>query len=107
MAVKKLEKEEWENYFNNFSRKFIKDKKTEYAEIRVLSIESGDQPETQWIPLLGISYDDKDDLLEIAVDKLDHLIYHPDEIFVDENGDIITSLQITKKDGEKQIIELR
>ena len=40
------------------------------AEIEVASLDLGDQIEAEWLPLLGITYDDKDDVLEIALEEL-------------------------------------
>lgn len=108
MAVKKIEKEDWRVYFDNFSKMFLKDEQVEYAEIRVLSDKIGVQPETQWTLLKGISYDPKDDVLDISVDKLNRLISHPMEIFVDQDDDgWLTSLEVIEKDGTRDIIEIR
>ncbi|MDX1638115.1 MAG: DUF5335 family protein [Balneolaceae bacterium] len=108
MAVKKIDKTEWLTYFDNFSKNFLKDTQPEYAEIRVLSGEMGVQPETGWTLLKGISYDPKDDVLDISVDKLTRLIFHPAEINVeqDQNG-WVTSIEVTETDGTKDIIEIR
>lgn len=108
MAIKKLEKTEWRNYFNSFSKKFLKDKQPEYAEIRVLSDTLGMQPETQWMLLKGITYDDKSDLLDIQLDKLNRLIHHPEKIYVDEADEgWLLSFEVVQPDGIKSIIELR
>ncbi|MDZ7691087.1 MAG: DUF5335 family protein [Balneolaceae bacterium] len=108
MAVKKIDKPEWMIYFNSFSSKFLKDEQPEYFEIRVLSNEIGVQPETQWTLLRGISYDPKGDVLDVSVDHLNRMIYHPKEIFVDEDNDgWLTSIEVLESDGTKDIIELR
>lgn len=108
MAIKEIEKKEWRNYFNSFSRKILKDKQPEYAEIRVLSDSLGMQPETQWMLLKGITYDDKSDLLDIQLDKLSRLIHHPKKIYVDEtDGGWLLSFEVFQSDGIKSIIELR
>lgn len=108
MAVKKLDKTEWTIYFDTFSKNFLKDKQPEYAEIRVMSSEIGVQPETQWTLLKGISYDPKDDILDINVERLNRMILHPKEIYVDqeENG-WLTSIEVVETDGTKDIIEIR
>jgi hypothetical protein len=36
------------------------------AEIEVIGLTFGDQWTTKWLPLLGITYDPKADLIEIA-----------------------------------------
>ena len=108
MGIKKIEKSAWGAYFDAFSRQFRGTRRTDYAEIRVFSKELGAHKETSWLPLVGITYDRKDDLLEVAVENMDHLIYHPDQIYVDEAGvGVIKSLQIIRKDGTREVIELR
>jgi hypothetical protein len=49
----------------------------ERGEIEVASLSMGDQIEAELLPILGIVYDPKDDLIEVALDGLDHLIPHP------------------------------
>lgn len=108
MAIRHLAPEDWSRYFDAFSRRHIRERRTDYAEIRVFSMEDGAQPETSWLPLAGITYDRKDDLLEILVENMDHLILHPTEIFVEETEEgVLTSLQVVRRDGLKEIIEVR
>lgn len=108
MAIKKLEKDVWQEYFDTFSKSFLKDKQPEYAEIQVLSNTSGVQPETGWLPLEGITYDTRKEMLNVKVEDLDHMIWYPTEIHVDEEPDgWITSIEIKKNDGSREIIEIR
>lgn len=108
MGIKKIEKSAWSVYFDDFSRQFRGNKRTDYAEIRIFSREIGVQQETTWMPLIGITYDRKDDLLEVAVENMDHLIYKPEQIYVDEaEAGVINSLEIIRQDGTREVIELR
>jgi len=108
MAIKQINKSEWSAYFDQFSKNYLKDEQPEYAEIMVLSETVGAQPETGWLLLKGITFDAKNDLVEVQVEKLDHMIVHPVEIYIDEldNGEI-ASIEIVTKDGTKEIIEIR
>lgn len=108
MSIKEIEKKEWQNYFDNFSKKYLKDEEPEYVEITVLDNSSGAQLESNWMPLYGITYDDKNDLLEIEMDKLKRLIRQPEKIYVDEadNGWLL-SFEVVQRDGTKDIIETR
>jgi hypothetical protein len=103
MAIVKLEKEKWQRYFDNLS-KILGGKQ---AEIEVASLKIGDQIEAEWVPLLGISYDPKDDLVEILVEGLDHLIHKPVEIFIDAGPIELTSMEVIDADDYRQIIKLR
>lgn len=108
MPIREIEKEEWQSYFDGFSKRFLKDEQPEYVEIRVLTDTVGMQPVTEWKLLKGITYDAKGDLLEIELDNLKRLIRHPEKIYVDEadNGWVL-SFEIIQTDGTKDIIETR
>jgi hypothetical protein len=103
MAVQKIDKPEWRAFFDWLSQGLLGAR----AEIEVASLDLGDQIEAEWLPLLGITYDDKDDLLEVALDGLDHLIYGPREVWADFNVGELISLEIIDDRGASQIIKLR
>lgn len=108
MAIKQIDREHWQTFFDSFSQKFLKDEQPEYAEIRVLSSDSGAQPQTQWLVLEGITYNKKEDLLDIRVEDLNRMILNPSEIYVDQDPDgWISSVEIVEGDGTKDIIEIR
>jgi hypothetical protein len=103
MAIRKLEKTEWGPFFHRISKALIGKR----AEIEIASLALGDQIEAEWLPLIGITYDAKKDILDIALDGLAHLIPHPQEIYVDENAGLLTSLEIIDSSGASQIVQLR
>lgn len=108
MESKKISKRQWQKYFDSFSLKYLKDEQPEYIEIQLLSEDIGAQHEINWTPLKGITYDPKSDILEIQIDKLDHLISHPREIYVnEEEGGWLTGMMVVRRDGEKSIIDIR
>jgi hypothetical protein len=108
MSIKKIDRAQWVSYFDTFSKRLIQTHRTDYAEIRVFSPEDGAQPETSWLPLAGITYDPRSDLLEVLVENMDHLVLHPEEIYVDETATgILSSLEVIRKDGTKEIVEVR
>jgi hypothetical protein len=77
------------------------------VEIEATSMKFGDQIEQEWIQLLGITYDHKDDLIEILVEGLDHLIHKPREVWVDHGVIGLVSMEVVDADDVKQIIRLR
>jgi hypothetical protein len=103
MAVRKLDKAEWQAYFDRISKVLVGKR----AEIEVASLALGDQIEAEWLPLLGIAYDPKDDVLEIALEGDDHLINKPQEIYVDSEGIELTSVEVIDGNGARQIVQLR
>ncbi len=108
MALKKLDKAEWQGLFDHLS-KILMGKR---AEIETASLDWGDQIEAEWLPFLGITYDPKNDLVEIVLESpkrenIDHLIYHPREIYIDVGGSGFRSMAIIDGDGVMQIVTLR
>jgi hypothetical protein len=98
--AKQLEKSQWRVYFDRMSKALVGKR----AEIEVASLKLGDQIEAEWLPLLGISYDPKDDIIEIALEGVDHLIPKPREVYVEENGLGLSSLEVIDAEGTHQII---
>lgn len=107
MAIRTLPRAEWNRYFDVFSNTKSGTGRIDYAEIRVLSPEDGAQPQTGWLPLQGLVYDPKDDLLEVLVTGLDHLVGHPEAIFVDEDHGRLDRLEVVRRDGTKELVEIR
>jgi Family of unknown function (DUF5335) len=64
------------------------------AHIEVAGLAFGGQVAAKWLPLFGIAYEAKDDLLEIAMERLDHLIHKPREIAVDDGPSGLGSMEI-------------
>jgi hypothetical protein len=103
MAVRKLQKQEWRPFLDVMTE--LLDAKD--AEIEVASLRIGDQIEAEWLPLLGISYDPRDDVLDIALDGFDHIIRKPREIYLDNGAAELMSLEIVDADGVRQIVKLK
>jgi len=103
MATRKLDKKEWRSFFDRFSRTLD----GKQAEIELVSLRLGDQVEANWLPLLGIAYDPNDDIVEVALEGLDHLISKPREVYVEERAGGLAALEIVDSDDVKQIIKLR
>lgn len=103
MATSKLEKAAWQRYFDQVSKTLV----GKQAEIEVASLQIGDQIEAEWVPLLGISYDPKSDIVEVLVEGLDHLIQKPVEIYIEQGPAGLTSLEVIDADDVRQIIRLR
>ncbi len=101
--ARKLEKSQWHAYFDRMSKALVGKR----AEIEVASPKLGDQIAAEWLPLLGITYDPKNDVLEIALEGVDHLIHKPREIYVEEQGLELSSLEVVDAEGVRQIVVLR
>lgn len=103
MAVQELQKSEWREFFDRVSKTLVGKR----AEIEVVGLAVGDQIAAEWLPMLGIAYDPKDDLIEISLDGLDHLIARPQRVFVDLGAEGLTSMQVIDAEGLSQIVKLR
>lgn len=103
MTVLKLEKGEWQRFFDFLSRGL----QGMRAEIEVASLALGNQVEADWLPLIGITYDHKDDLLEVALEGYDHMIRHPVDIYLDATTEQLMSLEVVDAEGVRQIVKLR
>ncbi|HEX2531102.1 MAG TPA: DUF5335 domain-containing protein [Burkholderiaceae bacterium] len=103
MTTSKLEKTAWSGYFDQIS-KTLDGKR---AEIEVSSLDIGDQIEAEWLPLHGIVYDRKNDIIEVVLEGLDHIIHKPQEVYVDYDVSGLTSLEVINDDDIRQIVRLR
>ena len=105
MVTRVLAKPEWQAYCDRISRGLtgLTDKR---AQVEVTGLSIGDQIEAKALPLFGITYDPKDDLVEIAMEGLDHLIERPVAISVDESPEGLAEMQIVNAGGERQIVKL-
>jgi hypothetical protein len=101
--AEKLEKAIWQPYFDAVS-KILSGKR---AEIEVAALDLGDQIEVEWLPLLSITYDPKDDLIEVALEGVDHLIPRPREVWVETEGVEWSSIEVIDSNGVRQIVMLR
>jgi hypothetical protein len=101
MALSKLEKAKWRTFFDRVSRRLIGKR----AEIDVESLALGAQIEAKWLSLLGIVYDPKSDIIEIALHGLDHMVRKPREVYVDEGPTGLNSLEVIDGDGVQHIVQ--
>jgi hypothetical protein len=98
-----VDKAQWTEFLTNLSRAIAGKR----AEIEIASLDLGDQIQAEWLPLLGMSYDPKDDLIEIALEGLDHLIRHPVRLMVESEGLHISSIEVVDAGGLQQLVRLR
>ncbi|TWA53175.1 hypothetical protein FBZ84_13328 [Azospirillum baldaniorum] len=103
MALQKLGKAEWHSFLDYLSKGLV----GKHTEIEVTSLALGQQIEAKWLPLLGIVYDHKDDVIEIALEGVDHMVNRPRELYVDLAVGNLASLEIVDADDNRQIITLR
>jgi hypothetical protein len=103
VAISKLEKSAWHPYFEHVS-KLLDGKR---AEVEVASLKIGDQIEAEWLPLKGINYNPDTDMIDVALEGVDHVIRHPREVFVDQEAVLLKSMEVIDTDNFQRIIKLR
>lgn len=95
-----IPKEAWTRFFDRLSR-LLEGKR---AEVEVASLGLGEQFESEWAPLVGVSYDHKDDVFSVRVGGIDHLIYRPASLAVRWEGPAVESLAITDGEGALHLV---
>lgn len=103
MTTHILTNERWQSYFDKVSRELG----AKEVEIEVTGLGIGDQVESKWLPLQGLSYDPQNDLMEVIAGPVDHLIHSPREIHVDDDLEGLHSIRVVDTEGHKEIIKLK
>jgi len=110
-STQELAPEAWVGYFDSISPKI----EGTLVTIEVMSDELGDQIDVEQLPLQGIGYDPKDNMLEVSVGGrgvrypvlLRHFISSPKTISVEESGALRpTAILVTDAGGVRTLIRL-
>lgn len=103
MPLHKLAKRDWRPYLDEVSKALDGC----HAHVEVTALNVVDHLTADWAPLLGCTYDPKDDLIEIILGDLDHLIRAPRDLWLDERSEGLVSLEIVDGQGVHRIVRLR
>jgi hypothetical protein len=93
---------EWQVYFDQLSKALV----GKWALVEIEGLIFGDRVQARCLPLIGITYDFRDDILEIAMEGIDHLIHHPREILVSEGAEGLERLDVIDSARQKQNVRL-
>ncbi len=94
-TMKTLPKQSWKTYFDEMSHVLA----GRQVDVEVASLDMGDQVVADALPLLGITYDDSDDLVDVSLGGLNHLIRHPTQVELTEEDGRLRRLAFTTPDG--------
>ncbi|MGB9766494.1 MAG: DUF5335 family protein [Sulfurihydrogenibium sp.] len=100
--IKVLPKDQWEHFFDKLSKNLG----SKEAEIEIVGEDIGDQVETKKQPLIGLSYDPKDDEFIVTLEHHEHIVPKPKEIAVDEDVTGIKAVEVVEQNGTKHIIKM-
>ena len=98
-----LAQPEWKSFFDSVTDTLLGKR----VEVEAASLDLGDQIVAEWVPLLGVSYDPHDDLVDVALGEFNHRIERPRELYVQEGAAGVESMAIQSGDGVTQVLHLK
>ena len=103
MATRVLARAEWRRYCDRVSKEIA----GRCVELDIASLELGDRVEARWLPLLGVVFDARGDVFEIALDGVGHSIPSPREILLEETERGLVALEIVAADDTVETLRFR
>ena len=103
MSTRALPRAEWRRYCDRVSKEVAGGR----VELDVASLDLGDRVEARWLPLLGVTFDERGDVLEIWLDGIGHSILAPREIILEETERGLVALEIVAADDSVETLRLR
>ena len=98
-----IPKAEWRTFFDAMSSMLTGKR----VQIEAASLELGDQIVAEWLPLLGVTYDSRDDLFDVALGEYNHLIRRPRQVLVQEGPHGVETIAVVAEDGVQQVLRLK
>jgi hypothetical protein len=102
-TLRNVPKPEWQPFLGSVSKALLGRR----AEVEVAGLDLGDQIIAEWIPLVGVTYDGKDDLVDVALDSGSHLIRQPRQIAVQEAPSGVESIAVTDAEGTEHTVRFK
>lgn len=99
----KLSKSQLQELFDRVARQL----QGQPVEVQVASLKLGERVQANWLPLLGLSYDPRDDAIEIVLRGLEVTVPKPREIHFDGAGGQWNALDIVDADGVQHVVEFK
>jgi hypothetical protein len=110
LESRELDRERWRGYFDELSRGLG----AFTATVEVDGSDIGAQIEAEGLRLTGISYDDRDDVLLIALagpdttEGVEHLVSAPRRILLaGEEGQAPSAIDVEDAEGHRTLLQLR
>jgi hypothetical protein len=103
MEYRTIEPRERKFYFDFISKRI----EGNQVELEVAGLDIGDQIETEWTLVEGISYDPKLDTLHIHTQPNEYMVVKPQEVIAVEEGILVRSVCVRDRDGHLRIIHFR
>jgi hypothetical protein len=103
MAMRELARGEWRRYCDRVSKQLV----DERVELDVASLELGDRVEARWLPLLGLVFDARGNVFEIALEGVGHSIFAPREIHLEETERGLVAIEIVSASDSVETLRFR
>jgi hypothetical protein len=103
MTLTQLAKTQWQAYFDSISKALG----AKQVQIEATGLGLGDQIEADWIPLVGLSYDPKNDVFAVIAEGVDHLIRHPKQIHIDHELEWLLNIEAIDAEDNRHVVLLK
>lgn len=103
MATRKIDKAQWRDFLDGITQDLV----GAQAEMEISGLSLGSRIEAEWLSLFGFNYDPRADMIEVALDGVDHMIHAPRELWADIGDSGLFTLEIVGADGTRQVVRLR
>jgi hypothetical protein len=95
-------------YFDAFTKRFLRDGSPEAVDVEVLEPDWGAQVALQGVRLIGITYSEPTNTLEFELDAGDHRAYEPKEVWVIEEPDgFLNAIEVVLPDGSREVVSVK
>ena len=103
MSTRTLPRAEWRSYCDRLSKAVAGRR----VELDVVSLDLGDRLEARWLPLFGIVFDSRSDVLEIALEGVGHSVLSPSQIVLEETERGLVAVEIMSADDTVDLLRFR
>lgn len=95
-------------YFDRFTKRFLRDGSPEAIDIEVLEPDWGIQSAAHGARMVGITYDAGTNTLEFELDSGDHRVYQPQEVWtIEEANGFLDAIEVVRADGSREVISVK
>lgn len=102
MALMKLDRQQWQSFFDKASR----DLGESVATVEVTGTALGHRVVADHAALNGMSYEPEGDVVTLFLHGLEHRIRNPRSLHVDREGTVLNSFEAVDEDGVHHIVRL-
>ncbi|MGH7471485.1 MAG: DUF5335 family protein [Longimicrobiales bacterium] len=100
----KIPQDQLSEYFETFTKRFLRDDAPEVVTVDVMAPDLGDQLAAAHARLVGITYDRGTNALEFELAGGDHRVVAPKEVWtVQEDDGFLSAIEVVRADGVREV----